>query len=185
MHILVTSTVETGYSATVVQGAPTFEMLQGYVGGYIDAVNCWGDVDTRRVDMYVHDEGLLLGLRPTLVVEYGNARDGSTAQPLVGSIVVTATDHEGETVAMTGGEVERWLAHYVGGGAVDCNLQNFDYDDRVWKKIPMIQFAYRVTGGGDEDDGYDDGHLRVHGSVFAVATAPTLDDLLTKGGQVA
>lgn len=74
MHILVTNAPGMGYSATVVRGAPTGDMLNEYVGGWFDAVNCWGRVEGRRVDMWVHDEGLLMGLRPTIVVEYGQER---------------------------------------------------------------------------------------------------------------
>ena len=176
MHILVTNAPGMGYSATVVRGAPTGDMLNEYVGGWFDAVNCWGRVEGRRVDMWVHDEGLLMGLRPTIVVEYGQERDGTNAQPLVGNIVVTATDRDGDTVPMLREEVERWLAHYASGSAVDCNLKMFGYEDKVWERVPMVQFRFPYAAS---DEAYDDGWLRVQAGVSHTATPPSLEDLMT------
>ena len=140
--------------ATVVAGSPDIHLLQEYVGGMVDAVTCWGHLGGRRVTMWVHDEGLLIGLPPTLVVDHPNGYE----QPLVGNVVVTADDAEGETVDMTEDEVERFLAAWTEGRFVHPNLGHFpEYDGRrrAYHKagLPVLRFVTHLPKG-DRGGGY-------------------------------
>ena len=139
MHIVIARKPDERPTATVVAGHPDLEQLQGYVGGYIDAVTCWGRIGERRVTMWVHDEGLLLGLPPTVVVSHGAGEQSI----LVGNIVVTADDEEGETVDMTEGEVERFLGAWTSGLCADVGAStqySHEYQDRVYEGVPVLQF---------------------------------------------
>jgi len=121
--------------ATVVAGSPDADLLQEYVGGFFDAVTCWGHLGGRRVTMWVHDEGLLIGLPPTLIIDHPNSYE----QPLVGNIVVTADDAEGETVDMTEDEVERFLGAWTAG--------------RYKAGLPVLRFVTHLPKG-DRGGGY-------------------------------
>ena len=139
MHIVISRKPDERPTATVVAGHPDLDQLQGYVGGYIDAVTCWGRIGERRVTMWVHDEGLLLGLPPTVVVSHGAGEQSI----LVGNIVVTADDEEGETVDMTEGEVERFLGAWTSGLCADVGAStqySHEYQDRVYEGVPVLQF---------------------------------------------
>lgn len=61
--------------------APDLKELQGYVGGYIEAVDAWMPASTRA---WANEEGLLLGLEPNFV--------GTTMvkwrHPIVGPVVI-------------------------------------------------------------------------------------------------
>ena len=150
MHIVIARKPDERPTATVVAGHPDLEQLQGYVGGYIDAVTCWGRIGERRVTMWVHDEGLLLGLPPTVAVNHGNGEQSL----LVVNIVVTTDDEEGETVDMTEAEVERFLGAWTSGLCPDVEVGSqwsHEYDDRVYEAVPVLQFMrfignYKVNG---------------------------------------
>ncbi len=66
-------------------------MLQGLVGGYITTVVHMA-LDDALITMWAHDEGLILGLAPNVLV-YG--------QPIVGPVVFTGHTREGVTVGLT------------------------------------------------------------------------------------
>ena len=150
MHIVIARKPDERPTATVVTGHPDLDQLQGYVGGYIDAVTCWGRIGERRVTLWVHDEGLLLGLPPTVAVNHGNGEQSL----LVGNIVVTTDDAEGETVDMTEAEVERFLGAWTSGLCADVEVSsqwNSEYDDCVYEAVPVLQFLrfignYKVNG---------------------------------------
>lgn len=79
-----------------------YKVIQGLVGGCFDLVPVPSpDGNGRTLALYVHDEGLLIGLPPN-IRHPGDPR-GSI---LVGPIVVSCADDEGEEVAMTEAEME-------------------------------------------------------------------------------
>ncbi len=88
---------------TVALEGDTLKALQGLVGGYITTVYHEA-LEESGITAWAHDEGLLIGLTPNLVV-YG--------QPIVGPVVFTGHNDEGETVGLTAEQeeiVHRFLA---------------------------------------------------------------------------
>lgn len=79
-----------------------YKVIQGLVGGCFDLVRIPSpDGDERMMALYVHDEGLLIGLPPN-IRHPGDPRHSL----LVGPIVVSCSDEEGEEVQMTDAEME-------------------------------------------------------------------------------
>jgi len=74
----------------------TLAALQGLVEGYITTVY-HESLDAAGITAWANDEGLLIGQAPNLLV-YG--------QPIVGPVVFTGHDDEGETVALTDEQAE-------------------------------------------------------------------------------
>ena len=74
---------------TLVEEDGTLPILQALVGGCVDCVSLAPDFDC-----WVHDEGLLLGLMPNRL-------------RLVGNIVVTRNDEEGNTRSLDDLDVHR------------------------------------------------------------------------------
>lgn len=72
-------------------GDDTLAWLQAKVEGYITTVYAEA-LDAAGVTCWANDEGLLIGQAPNLLV-YG--------QPIVGPVVFTGHDDEGETVGLT------------------------------------------------------------------------------------
>jgi hypothetical protein len=70
----------------------SLKALQGLVGGYITTV--WDEgLDEAGITAWANDEGLLIGQAPNLFC-YG--------QPIVGPVVFTGHNDEGETIARHG-----------------------------------------------------------------------------------
>ena len=65
--------------------------LQGVVGGYIETVHHEA-LEENGITAWANEEGLYLSLSPNLVV-YG--------QPIVGPVVFTGHNDEGETIGLT------------------------------------------------------------------------------------
>lgn len=80
---------------TTLKGS-TLEALQGLVEGYITTVYHEA-LDEAGITAWANDEGLLIGQEPNLLV-YG--------QPIVGPVVFTGHNDEGETVALTAEQAE-------------------------------------------------------------------------------
>ena len=84
----------------------SYELLREAVGGLIDVVELRG----KGVDMWVNDEGLILGLEQN---PYGTAlydEEFGTPQPIVGNIIITgACDEEGETLGLTDEQVDFFM----------------------------------------------------------------------------
>ena len=101
----------------------TLEKMQQHVGGYIEAFTLtFDDVTERRITAWLNDEGKLIGLEPTLVIV---GSDEEVIDVLVGNLLITCTDHEGETVGLTDEEVHLFLdklgmAYDKGGNGVRC-----------------------------------------------------------------
>jgi len=79
-----------------------YKVMQGLVGGCFDLVRIPSpDGDERTLALYVNDEGLLIGLPPN--IRHPHDPRGSI---LVGPIVVSCADEEGEEVPMSEGELD-------------------------------------------------------------------------------
>lgn len=78
------------------EGGSSLEPLQKLVGGYITTVY-HESLDEVGITAWANDEGLLIGQAPNLAV-YG--------QPVVGPVVFTGHDDEGETVGLTDEQAE-------------------------------------------------------------------------------
>lgn len=77
----------------------TLEALQKEVGGYIDIVPL---DESGELDLYVHDEGKLIGLPVNRVWLI----DSQVADILVGTVFVARHDNEGNTISIRDSDVE-------------------------------------------------------------------------------
>lgn len=88
----------------------TYESLKALIGGYLEGIHLGGGIDG-----FCHDEGKLIGFPPNVVCPTGAL--------LVGTLVFTRTDNEGDTVSVKDGDLE-----YVKGWLKDCKRPGrFDY----------------------------------------------------------
>jgi hypothetical protein len=76
-----------------------YETFQDLVGGTIDAVQLPLPEGSRTLSLYVHDEGLMSGLQPNVI----NPADPHSL--LVGPVVFSACDEDGEEVPLTETEI--------------------------------------------------------------------------------
>jgi len=81
-----------GESPKTVELSETLKDLQGLVGGYVTTFYV-PEFEEAGITAWANDEGLLIGQQPNLFV-YG--------QPIVGPVVFTGHNDEGETVGLTG-----------------------------------------------------------------------------------
>lgn len=80
----------------------TLEAMQSVVGGYIERIPVSFIITgTPDVDLWVNEEGLLINLPFNRVV---------AGTPVVGPILVTSSDEEGETTGLSDEQVELTLA---------------------------------------------------------------------------
>ena len=84
-----------GKKPVVTEIENTLTAMQAVVGGYIDCLRA-GDLD-----LWVNDEGLLMGLPFNVMVN---------GTPLVGPILVAASNREGDTIGLTDAQVARALS---------------------------------------------------------------------------
>lgn len=88
---------------TIQTETPSLDKMQATVGGWVDRTTLYRDREKNRtVDLWVHDEGLLIPLRPTVWVG-----DNSNPTPLVGPIYICAgCELSGESLSLTQEEVD-------------------------------------------------------------------------------
>jgi hypothetical protein len=80
----------------------SYKMLSDAVGGYIEALTLGVVEGERRVTVWLNEEGKLNNLPPNFaLVEGENIYD-----IVMGDIIITSTDDEGETVGLTDKEIE-------------------------------------------------------------------------------
>ncbi len=90
---------------TVSLGENSLKALQGLVGGWITTFYVEG-FEEAGITSWADDEGLLKSAQPNLL---------AAGQPIVGPVVFTGHDGEGETIALTDEQaalVEAFLANY-------------------------------------------------------------------------
>lgn len=76
-----------------------YKDLQEAVGGYIEAVRLDPYGDSKGVDIYINEEGKLMGLEPSL--KWANGKD-----VLCGNVVFCSYDDEGESVGLNQEQIE-------------------------------------------------------------------------------
>ena len=74
----------------------TLPVLQEAVEGYIDHMSWVPELNERYIDMWINDEGKLENKSPCLI--FKNARTGELIDVVVGNIVISRFNTEGETV---------------------------------------------------------------------------------------
>ena len=79
----------------------SYEFLRNNVDGYIEHLNV-PVLDERNIDIWLNEEGKLIGLEPTIVL----TNDGRMVDVVVGTVVFTRYDDEGATLSLTDGDVD-------------------------------------------------------------------------------
>lgn len=76
----------------------SIKAMQKIVGGYIQVVPHWPGSVSKKVTMMCNEEGKLRGLEPNFDIP---------GDRIVGNILITRTDDEGETVSLTESDIAR------------------------------------------------------------------------------
>lgn len=79
----------------------SYENMKEIVGGWLEAFTLRHDGD-RTITIWLNEEGKLIGLKPNLAV----VKDGELIDVIVGDILITATNAEGETVGLNDEELD-------------------------------------------------------------------------------
>lgn len=112
-----------GEELKLVEFEHSLENMQKLVGGHLEVVSLPMDID-----MWLHGEGLLEGLNLN-VVTYMN---GKQWHQIVGNIMFSGHDEEGNTISLTEEQME-WLKTYtIHAGTVDYK------DGRKSNKVDAI-----------------------------------------------
>ena len=85
----------------------SLKALQGLVGGYITTFYVpvgEGSFDEKGITSWANDEGLMIGQELNIL---------AAGQPIVGPVVFTGHDDEGDTVGLTDAQAETVLAFLV------------------------------------------------------------------------
>lgn len=96
MHV----TAERGLSMLDVESS--LDSFQSLVGGRIECLSL-----TPRVDVWMNEEGKLLGLHPTAIIV---DHEGEPVDVIAGPFFVAAHDDEGETVGLDGSTLAEAIA---------------------------------------------------------------------------
>lgn len=107
---------------TVELKGDTLPALQASVGGYVETV--YHEVlEDAGITAWANEEGLLVGLSPNLLV-YG--------QPIVGPVVFTGHNDEGETIALTDEQAE------IVGAFLEATTLNNAQRERIAARIAEV-----------------------------------------------
>jgi len=93
------------------QDQDTLPVLQKAVEGYIDHMSWVPELNDRHIDMWINDEGKLENKSPCLI--YKNADTGEIIDIVVGNIVISRYNDQGETLSLTDDDVEyvfKWIS---------------------------------------------------------------------------
>ena len=86
----------------------SYEVMKGLVGGYLECVPLEAlDAEAVRIDMWLNEEGLLIGLPCNRLVT--RPHDGAEF-PIVGDFFIAGSDEDGETIGLTDEQATEWLA---------------------------------------------------------------------------
>lgn len=86
-----------------------YETLREGVGGYIECVR--KEIGGDEVDVWVNEEGLLLGLEP-------NYWDEELGQPLNGPVIVCRADKDGDSIGLTKAQAEKVMKYLASKGNI-------------------------------------------------------------------
>jgi hypothetical protein len=101
-------------------GPPTLEYMQQYVGGSIEPIDLGASTKKRTITAWFNEEGLLLGLRPNIVIEGMLPHNA----PVRGPLLVCVTLSNGDIDGLVEGEFEL--------------LQLFQHEGRAY---PVLQYG--------------------------------------------
>lgn len=81
------------------------EYLQSQVGGFIELVNWFEDLNNLGIDMWINEEGKLIeNLKTTFIVVDNN---GEVVDAIFGDVVFTSTDMEGNTIGLNDIQIQK------------------------------------------------------------------------------
>ena len=98
----------------------SLETLQEQVGGRIELFRYNKDLVDNNIDMFINEEGKLLGFTPNAVVM--NELNGDIVDVLVGSIVFAGFDNEGNSLPLTDKQVSIIMKMF------SCGCRNYISD---------------------------------------------------------
>jgi len=82
----------------------TLENMQEVVGGYIEAITIREDSIGRRITVWINEEGKLINLPPNFAII--DEESGRLLDVVMGDVLITSCDVEGEIVSLTDEELE-------------------------------------------------------------------------------
>lgn len=101
--------VYTESNAELIEFENTTEFLQKCVGGWIEHYQLSRDLEEMFIDCWINEEGKILDLEPTFQL---CTNDGGVLDYILGNVVFTSFDNEGETYPLSSMQAERvqeWL----------------------------------------------------------------------------
>lgn len=85
----------------------SYQLLRDAVEGYIECVH----LSSLGVDMWLNEEGKLIGLEPNALATYLFLREFNTLDVIMGNVIFTGgADEEGETLGLTEEQLQKLLA---------------------------------------------------------------------------
>lgn len=81
----------------------TYDMLRENVQGYIECVSWLPMSFERNIDLWINEEGKLLGFPPSIAIFDGNEE---LIDLIAGNVVFARNDNYGETIPLQPGDVE-------------------------------------------------------------------------------
>ena len=84
------------------------ESLQHEVGGYISLVPYFKKLEERYINLYADDEGLL---KPDPTITLVKTENNAVTEALVGNLIFTGYNDEGETLGLTNEQITFLLSH--------------------------------------------------------------------------
>ena len=86
----------------------SLEAMKGLVGGWLECVPLEAlHSEAVRIDMWLNEEGLLIGLPPNRLVR--RPHDGAEF-PIVGDFFIAGSNEDGDTIGLTDAQAAEWLA---------------------------------------------------------------------------
>jgi hypothetical protein len=101
-------------------GPPTLEYMQEFVGGSIEPIDLGASTKRRTITAWFNEEGLLLALKPNIVIEGMLPHNA----PVRGPVLICASLSNGESDGLSEPEIEQ--------------LQLFQHEGRAY---PVLQYG--------------------------------------------
>lgn len=96
---------DTDEAAILEKFPASLESMQAVVGGYLDALRV-----SHSITIWLNEEGKINGLAPNF---YLLDQEGKPYDTVVGDVLITGTDEEGETVGLTDEEFEEISNRFI------------------------------------------------------------------------
>lgn len=79
----------------------SYKLISTHVGGYIERIPITA-LDEKNIDMWCNEEGKLIGLEPSIALTH----NGDIVDMIMGNVVLTKTDGNGETISLTDDDID-------------------------------------------------------------------------------